>query len=43
MQEIGQENYENTKKNMEAYWKMPIKDLRHYFEMLDARTAELFH
>ena len=41
--QIGKENYEKTKKDMEAYWKLPVKNLRTYFEMIDARTAELYH
>ena len=41
--EVGTENYEKTKTEMERYWKLPVKNLRTYFEMIDARTAELYH
>ena len=41
--EVGKENYEKTKTEMERYWKLPVKNLRTYFEMIDARTAELYH
>jgi len=43
IQQIGKDNYEKTKKDMETYWRLPVKNLRTYFEMIDARTAELFH
>lgn len=41
--EFGEDFYQETKAKMEKYWGEPVKNLRDYFEMLDARVAELKH
>ena len=39
--QIGKDIVDKTKEKMVSYWKEEIKTIRDYFEMLDARVAEL--
>ena len=39
----GESVYERSVKEMEEYWEEPVDNLRTYFEMLDAKVAELKH
>ena len=40
-EEIGEDVVNETKAKMLAYWKIEPKNIRDYFEQLDARVAEL--
>ena len=40
-EEIGNNNFQRTKELMETYWNKSVTNLRDYFEMIDARVAEL--
>lgn len=40
-EDIGKDVVDEYKQKMKAYWKEDITNIRDYFEMLDARVAEL--
>ena len=40
---FGQQNVADTKLILEKYFGQPVKNVRDYFEMLDARIAEMKH
>jgi hypothetical protein len=42
-EEFGDENVNSTKAWLENYFGKKAKDVKAYFEMLDARVAELKH
>jgi hypothetical protein len=41
--EVGIQNYENTKLNMEKYWNKEVKNIRDFFNLIDARISEHKH
>jgi hypothetical protein len=41
--EVGIQNYENTKENMEKYWNKEVKNIRDFFNLIDARISEHKH
>ena len=42
-EEVGIQNYENTKENMEKYWNKEVKNIRDFFNLIDARISEHKH